>query len=115
MSKQLADNLAPVQLGVGVRGATEHIGHKLKRLLATQSEWHVLHVDLSNAFNSVHRQAIQAALTCFAPSLLAWFQFTHGQSSPLFCNSEIVHLTRGAQQGDPLGTQGIFLVSGPRH
>ena len=37
------------------------------------------------------------------PSLLPWFHFTHGQSSPLFYNREVITSTRGTQQGDPLG------------
>jgi hypothetical protein len=60
-------------------------------------------VDIANAFNSVDRLAMQAALSELAPGLLPWFEFTHGQPSPLFCRSEVLWSTQGTQQGDPLG------------
>ena len=46
-SDELSDLLAPVQMGVGNRGATEQVGRKLQRLLKTncsrpRSGWHVL-------------------------------------------------------------------------
>ena len=66
LSDQLADLLAPVQLGVGIRGATEQIGRKLQRLLAENPALHVLQIDLSNAFNSVDRRGIEEGLASFA-------------------------------------------------
>ena len=97
-SDKLLDVLAPSQLGVGVRGATEQIGRKLGRLLQAQPHLHVLQIDLSNAFNNVDRQAIQRALSQHAPELLSWFEFTHGQASPLFCHGEGLYSKQGYQR-----------------
>jgi hypothetical protein len=103
LSSQLTDILAPLQMGVGVRGATEQISRKLQGLLNANPGLQVLQVDVSNAFNSVDRHAIQRALGELAPDLLPWFEFTHGQPSPLFCRTEQLWSTQGTQQGDPLG------------
>jgi hypothetical protein len=102
-SPQLREILAPLQLGVGVKGATEQIGRKLQRILKERPESFVLQVDLSNAFNTVERTAIQEGLRSSIPELENWFEFTHSQPSPLFCNKEILLSTQGTQQGDPLG------------
>ena len=69
--------LAPLKLGVGVRGATEQIGRKLQRLLQNNPEMFVLQIDLSNAFNSVYREALQEGVSTLAPS------FYRGSNSPM--------------------------------
>lgn len=102
-SDPLRDTLAPLQMGIGVKGATEQIGRKLHRILKASPGSFVLQIDLSNAFNSVDRQAIQLALSSLHPELLPRLEFTHLQPSPLFCGEEILESQRGTQQGDPLG------------
>ena len=103
LSSRLCDVLAPLQLGVGVKGASELIARKLRRLLRAEPGSFVLQVDLSNAFNSVKRGKIQEALQAQLPERLPWFELTHGQPSPLFCNEHVLSSQQGTQQGDPLG------------
>ena len=89
-------------MGVGVKGATEQIGRKLQRILKTRHQSYVLQVDLSIAFNSVERTAIQNNLKTLAPELQSWFEFTHTEPSPIFCDKEILFSSQGTKQGDPL-------------
>ena len=103
----------PPANGIGVKGATEQIGRKLQRILKTRPESYVLQVDLSNAFNSVERTAIQSNLKTLAPELLSWFEFTHTEPSPLFCDKEILLSSQGTQQGDPLGPAFFALAIHP--
>jgi len=64
--------------------------------------WLLLQVDLKNAFNSIHRPAILDALEQRCPSMLPRVRQAF-QPAPLLVGSEVVWLTRGVQQGDPLG------------
>ena len=76
-SSRLSARFAPFQLGVGMRGATEHIVRKLRRVLKEYPKAFVLQVDLSNAFNSVDRAAAIAALSKDAPELATWCHFIY--------------------------------------
>ena len=59
-------------------------------------------MDLTNAFNSVHRAAVMGALEELSPALLPWTRFCL-QPAPLFCGGKAIMSTRGVQEGDPLG------------
>jgi hypothetical protein len=74
---QLRSRFSPHQLGVGMKGATEHIVRKLRQVLRAHPKAFVLQVDLSNAFNCVDRSAAIAAFSKDAPELAAWCQFTY--------------------------------------
>jgi hypothetical protein len=113
LSSRLTAALAPLQLGVGVRGASEQIARKLRRILDSNPGCFVLQVDLSNAFNSVDRSKIQAGLLSQLPELLPWFELTHSQPSPLFCKDQVLVSQRGTQQGDPLGPAFFSLAIHP--
>ena len=59
--KEQVQSLQPRQCGVAVQGATELVGMGLQRLVDARkddSDWVVLTVDISNAFNTIHRDVI---------------------------------------------------------
>ena len=86
-----------------MKGATEHIVRKLRRILKGNPTASVLQVDLSNAFNTVDRSAALAALSKDVPELAAWCQFNYRTPAHLHCGERLFSSTQGTQQGDPLG------------
>ena len=96
--------LSPLQQGVGVKGATENIIRYIRHLTQKlQSEDVCLQVDMNNAFNSMFRHRMLQEVASSLPELFRWAHFCYSQQSQLFCHSNIVHSSRGVQQGDPLG------------
>ena len=67
--------LAPLQLGVNVKGGCEAIIHAVSHLMNSPSNqrW-ILLLDFTNAFNSVDRQAMFADIRHRIPSLSAWIE-----------------------------------------
>ena len=59
----LADYLQPIQLGVGTPGGCEAAVHATRRFAKSMPSGHcVVKLDFSNAFNSLHRDAMLAAV-----------------------------------------------------
>ena len=75
--------LAPLQVGVGTPGGTETVAHALASALAEDPEAVVFSVDMANAFNSIHRAAIFAAVQQSVPALLPMVQWAYGIETPL--------------------------------
>ena len=68
----VSEFLFPMQLGVGVRGATEAIVHVLRQwLVMWRADPHrlVVTVDIENAFNSIDRSAILSSVRRILPAL----------------------------------------------
>ena len=68
----------------------------------------VISVDMANAFNSIHRAAMFAAVQQSAPAPLPMVQWAHGDETPLHIvwapeGTPPVMSQRGVRQGDPLG------------
>jgi hypothetical protein len=104
--KAVAEYLAPLQVGVGVRGGTDAIIHSIQFFLdkgGTNGEA-LLKVDLTNAFNLVDRTKMFEAVMAHCPSILPWVQSVYGGAPLLFLGpSAIIESQVGVQQGDPLG------------
>jgi hypothetical protein len=99
---QLSDYLRPMQLGVREPGGTEKIIHSVRREFNGGNA--VLTLDISNAFNSLSREAIREALEAHLPSLLPYFQWAYKEESPLWYNGDLIAYSKeGVRQGDPLG------------
>ena len=101
--------LPPLQLGVGVRGGAECIGHALRAALHDDPATAVVQLDFTNAFNSVSRQAVLHAVKQRQPALLPFVQWLYGRHSRLLLHSrdeplEPITSQSGVRQGDPLGT-----------
>lgn len=101
---KLAPLLAPHQLGVGVPGGCEAAVHATRRFLSSAPNDAVLaKLDFSNAFNSLHRDAMLSAVFEFAPELYRYCYLAYSQSSFLKFGPHTLLSEEGAQQGDPLG------------
>jgi hypothetical protein len=104
-------SLAPLQLGVGVKGGAQIMGHALRA--GTEAAGIVtLQVDIRNAFNTVSRTAMLAQIAERQPRLLPFARWAYSQSSQLYADplSEdlqgqglVLESQAGVRQGDPCG------------
>ena len=101
-------SLAPLQVGVGSRGGVDAVAHAVSTALAVDPLNVVLSVDMANAFNTVNREAVFAAVQDRMPRLLPVVQWAYGAPSALHIvgapeDTEPVLSQCGVRQGDPLG------------
>ena len=107
--------LSPLQVGVGIRSATESVAMGLQAVvdsLALTSDWAVLKVDLRNAFNTVDRQAVLSGALHYTPATYNYLRYAYSGEVPLFVG--------GAQPdrntpGLPAGTLGVRPRHSPHH
>ena len=110
--KQQVAALAPLQCGVGVRGATEAVAMGTQCLVnqfGGTGHWALLKVDLSNAFNSVHREHILKGALHSCPGAYNFLAFAYAQHAPLYLGEDILTSEEGTHQGCPLGPLGFAL------
>jgi hypothetical protein len=62
-------------------------------------------MDVSNAFNSISREAIKTNIIKYCPDLLSYFMWAYGDSTELvLINGKVIgRSSTGVRQGDPLG------------
>ena len=100
----LSNYLQPLQLGVGVRGGCEAAVHATRRFVANMPDgWVVAKLDYSNAFNTLHRDAMLAAVHSHIPQLDSFCSLAYEQPSVLRYGERQILSSDGVQQGDPLG------------
>jgi len=112
-----AQLLAPVQVGVGVRGGCEAVVHALGRTLRDPSHdpdnrW-VLLVDFANAFNSVSRECMFTQTRTEVPGISAWLEACYSNPPMLRFGRTTIQSCQGVQQGDPLGPLAFSLALRP--
>ena len=98
--------LEPLQVGVGTAGgaeATVHVARQWLHRNRAEADKVLVTLDLENAFNSVDRSAVMAAVRRVAPGLSPWVDFCYKRSSNLMLGHKKLVSARGVQQGDPLG------------
>jgi hypothetical protein len=103
----------PTQLGLGTPNATEAVAMGVQAMvnnLDHHGNWAILQVDLKNAFNNAHRQAMLQAAISKAPCLFNYLKLAYGQPAPLFCGSTTLSSEQGTHQGCPMGPVGFSLV-----
>jgi hypothetical protein len=101
-SKELSQFLKPLQLGVREPGATEQIVHHVRQ--EQRRGKGVLTLDLTNAFNSIRREAIRKVLYEKLPDILPYFCWAYQGNGRLWYQEDLLALSReGVRQGDPLG------------
>lgn len=99
--------LLPFQLGVRSPGGVEPAIFQLEEAIIgpNHSDFQqVASIDLANAFNSVGRPAIAAAVATFAPTFYRATAWAYNSPSPLVTEGgAILASSSGVRQGDPLG------------
>ena len=99
-------HLWPLQVGVASPLGAEcaiHIASQWRERNAAAPDEVFLKVDFSNAFNSVNRAQVLAAVEEHFPELARWCHFCYGRHTVLQFGRWQVSSQRGVQQGDPLG------------
>ena len=107
--------LAPLQLGVSVRGGCEAIVHATSQLMSSlpgEQCW-VLLLDFTNAFNNISREAMFVEFRHRLPGLSAWMESCYSCQSLLHLGKDSIRSCCGVQQGDPLGPLGFALTLHP--
>ena len=100
--------LAPLQLGVGVRGGSQIIGHAISSGIAADPDCVTLQLDWRNAFNSISRSAMLEAIAKRQPTMLPFATWAYRQPSRLIVSgapagTPPIMSERGVRQGDPCG------------
>ena len=111
--KEQLHALQPRQCGVAVQGATELVGMGLQRFVDARrddSDWVILMVDVSNAFNTIDRHAILRGCAKYTPVAYNWLHSCYQGHSPLFCQGKLLLKSQtGTHQGDACGPLGFVL------
>ena len=85
---ELADLFSPIQLGVGVPGGCEAAVLAARRYAEHMPDDHVIvNLDFSNAFNSLHRDAMLKAVADRVPSIYKSCHLSYSQRSILKFNN----------------------------
>jgi reverse transcriptase-like protein len=103
------DALSPVQFGVGSIGGVEPLVWQAHDRIHNGDPGAYLMLDLSNAFNTIDRRHLAAAVQQYTPALYRAARFAYGGPTPLLmrtANGEVsttLYSSQGVRQGDPLG------------
>jgi hypothetical protein len=105
---EIGPSLAPLQLGVGVKGGSQCMGHAIRAGIAADPTCVTAQLDWRNAFNSVSRDAMLAAVAKRAPKLLPFAAWMYKQPAQLWVagvpREEGTLISEcGVRQGDPCG------------
>ena len=96
------------QVGVGTKGGVDAVAHAVVTALGSDEENVALSVDCENAFNTLDRSAMFAAVRDRMPELLPVVQWAYGAGTPLHvvgapAGTGPIWSQRGVRQGDPAG------------
>jgi hypothetical protein len=114
-----AVGLAPGQVGVGTRGGVDAVAHAIATALEADPLAVACAVDCENAFNTVSRVAVFAAVQSRMPQLLPVVQWAYGAATPLHvagappCTEPILSPVRSAPGGPPGPPVVCARVAGP--
>jgi hypothetical protein len=102
---EAGSSLSPLQVGVGVGGGSQIVGHALRAGIAADPGCVTLQIDWRNAFNTLRRDKMLAAVATRCPALLPLAIWAYKQPSRLLVHQApgvIIHSQSGLRQGDPL-------------
>jgi Reverse transcriptase (RNA-dependent DNA polymerase) len=101
---RVTPHLTPRQLGVGVPGGCEAAVHATRRFMKNMDSGSVVvKLDISNAFNSLHRDRMLKSVDEFIPELAAYCHLAYADATTLQFGKFTILSQEGPQQGDPLG------------
>ena len=81
--------------------------------LGGTANWMILKVDMSNAFNTVHRSRVLQSALAYCPAAFNYLQFAYSAPAPLFVGGSMLSSETGTHQGCPLGPLGFALAIQP--
>jgi len=101
---RVAEQLAPLQLGFGVKQGAEAAAHAARCYINNLSPGEAfLKIALTNAFNAVSRDEIFSLSEEYTPELLPFINICYGQPCFLIYGESVILSEQGLQQSDPLG------------
>ena len=104
VATDMAELLAPHQLGYGVRGGSEAAVHAGRCFLNNMSsEQAMVKLDFANAFNTLRRDRMLEAVQLLCPEIYSFVHSVYAASSNLQWGDRSLSSAEGVQQGDPLG------------
>eukprot|EP00892_Ulva_mutabilis_P001615 jgi/Ulvmu1/11454/UM076_0029.1 len=106
---EVGPSLAPLQVGVGISGGAQTMGHALSSAAVGNLDTVILSVDFKNAYNSIHTQSMLDAVHQRAPQLFPyaiWANTSPTQHHVIGAppGTAPITSTRGVKQGDPLAS-----------
>ena len=106
-SKNATNWFHPLQFDIATRNGTEAGVHAVRKVMqhhGINSEYGLLSVDLTNAFNLGSRNVFPKGVKDYFQSLLAWMSYCYGGEAPfLWTGEDSIRSVRGVQEGDPFG------------
>ena len=116
-ARALASDFAPVQLGVGIKNGCEAAVHATRSFLSSADFLGpgsaLIKIDVKNAFNSLHRDAMLTQVKDRCPSIYSLAHLAYRAPSPLYVGTSLIWSCSGVQQGDPLGPLLFALTINP--
>ena len=111
--ESVSRGLLPRQFGVGVKGGIEaavHVTRRFFELHADDENVVTVKIDFKNAFNSVRRDTMLAAVAKVAPGIYAFCKNVYANHTVIKFNDHEISSATGMQQGDPLDSL-LFSIS----
>ena len=97
-------------------GLTVHAVREYVQVLAQQpdlTDYSLVKLDISNAFNSVDRQTVLNEVHRRCPEIYHMVWQSYNTRTPLFIGDTVIWSKTGVQQGDPLGPLCFSLAIDP--
>ena len=87
-------HLAPLQLGVNVKGSCEAVIHSVSQLMSSgqPDQQRVLLLDFTNAFNTINRFSMFEEFRAHIPGLSAWMESCYSGQPFLHLGSQTTHV-----------------------
>jgi hypothetical protein len=92
-AKEEIATLQPLQVGVGLRNATEAVAMGVQGVVDSRQSmghWVLLKIDMANAFNTVSRRSVLHEAGGRCPTLFNYLRFNYQLHAPLFCGGEVL-------------------------